>query len=180
MRLPPIRITAQVDSPALRSLYGAQEPFVYAGFTGQPLTGVGVYAHAQGPHWHYVSFGLRRRFERELSFRLRADDVQDPADAPVWPVRLLQEFARLAVRSQRAFARGHYLRLTEPLAPTVQMRSGAIVPDPELADDYLQVVGLHESELRLMGGDGWTRFLDALRARDALLVTDPARPSLAA
>ena len=178
MRLPPIRIKTRLESPALRRLYGDREPFLYAGFSGEPLTGVGVFANDAGPHWHYVGFGLHDRFGHELSFRLAARDVSDPTASPTWPVRLLQEFARHSVRSRVALGAGQYLRLTEPLDPGHEMCGGALVSDPELTGDYLQVVGLHDEELRLMGEDGYERFLEALRRRDELFITDPERPSL--
>lgn len=176
MRLPPIRITTRLESPALRRLYGSREPFLYAGFGGEPLSGVGIYANPRGPHWHYVGFGLRERFGHELSFRLAADDVSDASTAPTWPVRLLQGFARHSIGSQVALTEGQYLHLPDALDPSQPMRSGALVPDPELDGDFLQVVGLHDSELELMSEDGYESFLRELRERDALLITDPDRP----
>jgi len=178
MRLPPIRISTRLESPALRRLYGAREPFLYAGFSGEPLSGVGVFGSPRG-HWHYVGFGLRERFGHELSFRLAARDVDDPSRSPAWPVRLLQEFARHSVGSQSPLSEGQYLRLPEALDPSHRMRSGALVPDPELGPDYLQVVGIHDRELRIMAEDGYERFLAALRQRDGLMVTDPERAPLA-
>ena len=71
---------------------------------------------------------------------------------------------------------GTFSATTAPLATTGGGGgSGALVPDPEMPADYLQVVGLHDDEVRLMGEDGYERFLEALRTRDALLVTDPER-----
>jgi hypothetical protein len=175
MRLPPVRISTRVSSPALEALYGAQQPYVFAGFSVEPLSSVVVFANPAGPHWHYVGAGLGEPFGHELTFRLVALSVEDPGAAPAWPVRLLQEFARHAVRSRVPLDRGQYLHLPDALDPEHVMRSGALVLDPELGDGYLQIVGLHDEELPLMSEDGYERFLEALRAEDALLVSDPAR-----
>lgn len=171
MRLPPIRIKTRLSSRALHGLYGELEPFVYAGFTGEPLTGVGVFPHASG-HWHYVGFGLQDRFGHELAFRLAAKDIDDPSSSPGWPVRLLQAFAKHAVRSRVPLAPGGYLRLAEPVDPEDRWSGGALITDPELPG-HLLVVGLRDDQLKLMAEDDYTAFLQRLREVDPLLVTTP-------
>lgn len=175
MRLPPIRI--RVDDAPLAALYGDREPFHWVtneGATSEALSGVSVFGNDVGPHWHYVGFGLAPEFGFELSFRLAADRIGDGAPAPAWPVKLLDAFARHAIRSGRPFECGHYLCLPEPVDPHGAVRCAAVVSDPQLRDadpQWLQIVGLHEDELDRMSGDGYRRFLEELRRRDPLLVT---------
>lgn len=181
MRLPPIRI--RVDDAPLARLYGDREPFHWPGEDAGAgvLSGVSVFGNEDGPHWHYVGFGLRERgpFPFELTFRLAADRIDDVAQAPTWPVRLLEAFARHALRSRRPFEEGHYLCLPEPIDPDRAVRCGALVPDPQLSGaSFLQIVGLHETELRWMSGDGYRRFLGQLERVDPLFVTAPHRPPI--
>jgi hypothetical protein len=184
MRLPPIRIRTRVDDATLEELYADREPFHWAGDGSErePLAGVSVFGNDEGPHWHYVGFGLRGRglFAFELTFRLAAEAVDDLARAPRWPIRLLNEFARHAIRSRRPFEPGHYLCLPQPVDPDRDVRCGALVPDPQLCSGegdprWLQIVGLHERELAWMSGDGYRRLLAELRRHEPLLVTVPGR-----
>lgn len=187
MDLPLVRVRT-VLSPAervLSELYPDQQPFLFLAPVPwrdggpDPLSGVGVFTHPEG-HLHYVGFGLRDAgFSFELTFRLAAEPS---SSVPSWPVRLLNEFARHAIKSRRPFGRGHYLCLPEPIDPAGALRCGALVQDPQLAHDergeWLQIVGLHEDELDAIGGDAYEHLLGALRASAPLLVTTPGRRSL--
>lgn len=171
MDLPDVRISA-LRAPAderLDALYPEQEPFVFVPAPGDPLSSVRVFAHADG-HLHYVGHGLGEAgFAFELTFRLEA-----PSPAPAWPVRLMNEFARHAIRARRPFGPGHYLCLPRPVDPAGRVRCGALVPDPQLvapdsAPEWLQIVGLREEELAVIREEG--AFLRALAHRAPLFVT---------
>lgn len=162
---------------ALEALYPGQEPYFFVAPTRfreggpDPLSGVSVFTHAEG-HLHYVGHGLRDAagFSFELTFRL----AMDPP-APAWPVRLMNEFARHAIKAQRPFGPGHYLCLPEA-APGGSVRCGALVPDPELARDepdpaWLQIVGMSEEELVVISEEGYDGFVRALAHRAPLFVT---------
>ena len=177
MRFVPPRI--RVDDAPLKALYGDRAPFHWG--AGEALSGVSVFGNDEGPHWHYVGFGLREGglFDFELTFRLAADRVDDPSRAPRWPIRLLDAFAMHALERRHPFEAGHYLCLPEPIDPEREMRCGALVPDPQLGDGaWLQIVGLHERELAWVSGAGYRRFLQELRECDPLFVTSPSRAPL--
>ena len=178
MALPTIRIRTRLDEGPLADLYGEREPFHFAAPPRGPLRSVSVFANEDGPHWHYVAFGLEERFGFELSFRLAASSVDDVADAPDWPVSLLHRLARHAIRTERPLGSGQYICFEEPVDPEREVRCFAVVEDPQLACPYLQAVGLREDELARMSEDGYERFLCALRERGPLLVTEPRRPPL--
>ncbi len=179
MDLSAVRIRTTL-SPRLAELYPGQQPFVFTAPLPwrdggpDPLSGVGVFAHPDG-HLHYVGFGLREAggFAFELTFRLAGE-----ASVPAWPVRLMNEFARHAIKTRRPLSRGQYLCLSEPVDPRETVRCAALVPDPQLTSDgWLQIVGLHEDELSVMSGDGYERLLAELAP---LFVTIPGRPALVA
>ncbi len=165
MRLPPIRIRTKLEEGPLAELYGDREPFHYAGSSGEPLRSVSVFGNEEGPHWHYVAFGLKERFGIELSFRLAAASVENAVDAPGWPVALLQRLARLTIGTERPLGSGHYVCFEEPVDPAREIRCFAVVEDPQLAGPYLQAVGLHEDELLLISEDGYESFLRHRRHR---------------
>jgi hypothetical protein len=173
-----VRIRVAPLDRALADLYPDREPYLFGAIDElEPLRGVAVFAHPEGHH-HYVSIGLRDAGSQvELTFRL-ATRGDEPA--PSWPAQLLAEFARHALRRRRPFGSGHYLCLPRAIDPDGLVRCGVLVPDPELPTGaWLQIVGLHERELRAVSGDGYLAFLDALRARGPLFVTSPSRAPLA-
>lgn len=170
MDLPDVRIRA-LRAPAderLDALYPAQEPFVFVPAPGDPLSSVRVFAHPDR-HLHYVGHGLSEAgFAFELTFRLEA-----PPPAPAWPVRLMNEFARHAIKTRRPLGPGHYLCLPKPVDPAGTVRCGALVPDPQLDVEgdraWLQIVGLRDEELAVIREEG--AFLRALAHRAPLFVT---------
>lgn len=178
MGLPTIRIRTRLGDGPLVDLYGDREPFHFAAHPRGPLSSVSVFGNEDGPHWHYVAFGLEARFGFELSFRLAAATVDDVADAPAWPVSLLQRLARHAVRTERPLGSGQYVCFEEPIDPDREVRCFAVVEDPQLSLPYLQAVGLREDEIGMMSEDGYESFLCALRTRVPLLVTELRRPRL--
>ncbi len=151
MDLPDVRIRA-LPSPA-DALYPGQEPFVFV-TAAETLRSVSVFVHER-EHLHYVGQGLREAgFSFELTFRLAGSPP-----APAWPVQLMSEFARHAIKAQRPFGPGHYLCLPERVGA---VRCGALVPDPELAKiegGWLQIVGLGEDELFEISEHGHGRAL---------------------
>lgn len=175
MDLQDFRIRASDSDEALEALYPGQQPFFFVAPARwqdggpDPLSGVSVFTHTGG-HLHYVGHGLRDAagFSFELTFRLATEPP-----APAWPVRLMNEFARHAIKAQRPFGPGHYLCLP---APVGAVRCGALVPDPELARDaappvFLQIVGLREDELGVVSEQGYDGIVCALADRAPLFVT---------
>lgn len=172
MRIGPIRISTRVDHAGLARLYAGREPFSWAG-PGQ--IEVSAFPSDAGPHWHYVALGARAGLGHELTFRLATSSTREPP--PRWPVELLGRLARHAVGCPRRIGEGWYVCFERPLDPAGALRAVALVRDPEL-DDAMLAVGLRESELAVVSGDGYRRLLEALRARAPLLVTEPARAPL--
>ncbi len=168
MPLGPIRIRACLDHAALRALYEGSEPFCWSDEDGVPVT---VFPNEAGPHWHYVALSAHA-LGRDLTFRLAARASE--AEAPAWPVALLRRLARHARGCAQPIGEGGYVCFEAPVDPSGAMRCVALVPDPQLPDAIL-AVGLHEAELGVVSEDDYERLFGALRARDPLLVTEPAR-----
>jgi hypothetical protein len=190
MDLHDVRIRASGADQVLDTLYPGQQPFFFVAPARwcdggpDPLSGVSVFSHADG-HLHYVGHGLRDAagFSFELTFRLaitlargspeRGGSAVIELPAPAWPVRLMNEFARHAIKAKRPFGPGHYLCLPEAVGA---VRCGALVPDPQLAraeadPEWLQIVGLREDELSVISEQGYDGFLCALAHRAPLFVT---------
>lgn len=187
---------------SLKQLYPGQEPLHYGTIIKwmlggpDPLDGISIYqAH---DHWHYVSYGFSELYEKEgedaewsgygmeMTFRLRSEE----AEAPVWPVNLMQNLARYTFNSGNVFGAGDYVDLNGPIAletPT-RITAAAFMADPELPDplvtpngklQFRQLVGLTAAELsacktwQTTGG-----FLDLLQERYPLAVTRLERSCL--
>ncbi len=166
-----IRFSTRLEHEGLRALYADREPTHWLD-AGVPVT---AFPNDAGPHWHYVALGARDAVGRELGFRL-AKAAPDEA-APRWPVELLRRLTRHAAGCEQPIGDGWYVCFEAPLDPDGALRCVALVEDPQL-DGAMLAVGLHEQELALMSEDAYRVLLRALRARDPLLVTRPARPPL--
>jgi hypothetical protein len=174
----------------LRRHYGAQEQRHLGALVRwrdggpDPLGGISIYAHPEG-HWHYVGFGMSEREEKqtpdpavsgwgfELTFRLRGRG--SAAEAPGWPVRLLNDIARYVFQTRKPLAHGHFIeRDGDPHA-----RFWGVVADPVLQPvmtvngrfAWLQLVALSEPDLRRLQGDDYQQFLAEYAARNPLFVS---------
>ena len=188
---------------ALRPIYGGAEPFHWGTIISweeggpDPIRGISAYRrHEPVPHLHYVTYGLSELYEKvsedpaisgwgfELTFRLA-----HPPDAapPGWVLGLLQNLGRHVFETRRVFGVGHTMSLNGPIALETDTLIGAIAftLDPELGwidtpngqVEFLQVVGLTEDELAAIQCWNSQGFLELVRPRDAVLVTDLSRGS---
>lgn len=185
----------------LGELYRAQEPIHWGTkiryrFGGpDPLDGISAF-RADG-HWHFVTFGLSELYAKEselpdqsgwgfeLTLRLRRAEAD--ADPPMWPLIFLQNLARYVFSSGRVFHPGHHLDLNGPidLENPTDIRAIVFAQDPQLEQiatpngslSFVQVVGITRDELDAIVGWNSTRFVDLVREREPLLVTDVARRS---
>ncbi len=121
-----------------RAHYGDQIPFLYgAGVLWEdggpdPMSSVRIYWNDDGPHWHYVAYGMSELGEKlstdadvsgwgfELTFRLRArpeDRGTEPEkflgsiayNAPKWPIGTLNELGRVVWKNRRPFRRDDFV-----------------------------------------------------------------------
>src|SRR5262249_51972754 len=114
---------------ALEEVYGEVEPLHYGTIIKwrlggpDPLDGVSVYESTAFDiaHWHYVSYGLTELYEKEsvnadesgwgfeLTFRLRRDSDDESAQAPIWPINMMQNLARYVFQSGATLAPGDHM-----------------------------------------------------------------------
>jgi hypothetical protein len=157
----------------LDEVYGGQAPFHYgvqvafADGGPDPLDAVSIYFHPEGPHWHYVSFGLEPVMGAELTFRLaaRPEDIGGDGktfatalakNAPTWPIQMLNMLARRVHRTGRPFANHHWWQgAPGVLEPHTALRALVFVNDPTLGTvtdgdttvQMLQVAGITTATL---------------------------------
>jgi hypothetical protein len=195
---------------ALRPLYGKRKPFhwgtiiSYALGGNDPLQGISAYkndhtTNAPVPHWHYITYGFSELYDKEsddpavsgwgfeMTFRLACGAEQEP---PLWPLNLLQNFARYVFRTGNVFGAGHHLNLNSPIAleEETAIRAVLFTPDPQLPArdtpngrlEFLQVVGITLDELTALYTWNPTGLLDLLRHDNPLLITDLQRTSILA
>jgi hypothetical protein len=149
-----------------------------------------VRAYRAKDHWHYVGYGLSDLDEKsfpesplsgfgyELTFRLRGDD----AEAPLWPVQLLQTLARYVWETHNQFAIGHYFSFNESWRADFHLAGVVFAEDPEtppITTDYgkvvfLLVAGVPEDVIGRIAADPdcWDAEVAALREKNPLLITD--------
>lgn len=194
-----------IDS-VLAQLYGTTEPehwtvsHHWTVGSADPLEGISAYARTDPvPHWHYITYGMSELDEKawgepsvsgwgfEFTFRLVGDVDVDPA--PVWPAHFMQNLARYVFTSGKRFAAGQTIKANGPIAADhaeSPIRAVGFATDPELGIietvngrvEFLQIVGLAETEYQAARGGKLLGVLDALRERLPLLVTDIDRASL--
>jgi len=187
----------------LRPIYGDREPFHWGTIISweeggpDPIRGISAYRrHDPVHHLHYVTFGLSELYEKvsddpaisgwgfELTFRIAHSAEAAP---PGWVLGLLQNLGRHVFQTRRVFGVGHTMSLNGPIALETDTPIRAIVftLDPELGlidtpngqVEFLQVVGLTEDELAAVQCWNGKGFLELLRTRNELLVTDLSRGS---
>jgi hypothetical protein len=190
---------------ALRPLYGAQKPLHWGTLINyrlggpDPLDGISAYAReAPTPHWHFITFGFSELYEKEstdlavsgygfeLTFRLSRSRTE--STPPAWVLSFLQNLARYVFDTGNPFGRGHYMNANGPIALGVQTEIRAMVldldselPPRDTANghvDFLEVVGITLDELDAIKAWSSERFLDVLKERIPLLVTDIERKSI--
>lgn len=153
------------------------------------------------PHWHYIAYGLSEVFEKqtddpetsgfgfELTYRLaRGDGDEGP---PPWPMRMLTWIADCVFDTGNGIEPLHVMRLTGvPMKQRMatELESVLFAEDPRLPQvtssngrvRFMQAVGITLDEEELIAMWDARPFLEEMRARSPLLVTDLARGSLLA
>lgn len=191
-------------SGAMQRLYPDQKGFYYRtiipplGVRSGPLDGVEVWKSEKGaPHWHYVTYGFTELYNKknnnlnkscvgfELTFRLKREGEAQP---PVWPIKLLQNLARLILDGSHVFAPGHHMSANSPITlhSSTQLTAFGFRHDPELAEQdtpngrmtFLQVVGLTKDEMDAMMCWHGERFLAELERYTPFCITDLSRTSV--
>jgi len=192
----------QAITQRFHEVYGEQVPFHYGAVIPfedggpDPLGSVSIFWSQHGPHWHYVSFGLAEVMGAEFTFRLRAKPADRGGDAasfqdalarnaPTWPILMLNMLARRVHRTRRPFGIGHWWQGPPGvLRPHSELCNLAFARDPELGIVttslgellFLQTVGVDPETVQSMMNDEregrGDDTLDALMAKDPLLVTD--------
>ncbi|WP_172250129.1 suppressor of fused domain protein [Saccharibacillus deserti] len=189
---------------ALNRLYPGIEPFHYGTMIPyrlggpDPLDGVSVYKRQDPvPHWHYVTYGFTELHEKEsentqysgfgfeLTLRLAVEGEEEP---PVWAINFLQNLARYVFSSGNPFLPGHHMDANGPIESDRETAITAIafVEDPELGliespfgeCRFVQVVGITQDELDLIKVWNTRSFLELVKARLPLYLTDLRRESL--
>lgn len=189
---------------ALRPIYGDVEPLHWGTVVRwsmggpDPLDGISAYRAAGPPaHWHFVTYGLSELYRKEsddpgrsgwgieLTFRLARPGAAD--QPPMWPIDLLQNLARYVFESARVLEPGDHMDLNGPieLGRATDIRAIALTVDPELGRidtphgslAFSQIVGITLDEYAAIQAWDTVAFLDLVRGRDPLLVTDLDRRS---
>ncbi|MEM1029889.1 MAG: suppressor of fused domain protein [Myxococcota bacterium] len=152
---------------------------------GPPLWSVAWSPCADGRGLLLATYGLSRAvdpaatFRHELSLRVTwAAGDMPPSGPPPWAYRLLAFLARRFLDAG-AMSPGTFTLVGRPLAPESQMRSVALVSDPELPGVH-RVVGVYADEALL--GEAWSAeaLLEALVAGESSWgATDLARRNAA-
>ncbi len=171
---------------------------------GDTLNGISVYRVAEPCwHWHFVTYGLSDLFGDqpaadpegvsgngfEFTFRLRDETAADPdATPPIWPLSLLDNVARLVVRSGHVFGAGHHLNARGPIKlddPTLLRAIGfqldpglGVIDTPAGRVEFLQLVGLTEAEEQAGADWSMSGLLKMLAERYPLGITQLDRPDL--
>ncbi len=191
---------------AIELLYPDQEPLHFGTIVpymlggNDPLQGISAYRSEAGgvAHWHFLTYGFSELYDKEseepevsgwgfeLTFRLRrAPEEEQP---PNWALSFLQNLGRYVFSSGNSFDAGHHMNLNGPIALDSDTAVTAICfhPDPELPASVsspngefalLQIVGLTHAEHALIESWNTGRFVEFLRERDPLLITDLDRQS---
>ena len=160
-----------------------------------PLDGISVYQNAD--HWHYFTFGFSELGEKEsdnpdisgwgfeLSFRLLRSP--DEAEAPQWPITLLQTVARYVFNQSAPFDDGHYISWGGPITSETETSLSAllfmtddqlgVIETPNGRVVPLAVVPLLNSEYESVADQGPDPLLNVLRNANDCLITDLSRQS---
>jgi hypothetical protein len=178
-------------------LFGNEVPYVLGG--GSPLDGISVYEQAD--HWHLLGFGCSElyyneksaseafsKFGFELSFRVKKLDGLDFE----WAIELMQNLAKYVYASGKWFEPLHFMPTNGPICygQATDLVGLIFVLDPVLGSvetpngrvDYLQMVGITESELSILQNhaqpENVKKLLQQLSQENALLITDLTRKSV--
>ncbi|SDS98444.1 Suppressor of fused protein (SUFU) [Actinoplanes derwentensis] len=158
----------EVVTEALGRLYPREQPWHVSYVAGEHVLEAGSVYPADG-HWHYVTYGLGRRWGVELTFRLVRGAETDP---PQWPFVTLEHMAGYANSLAEPLEEGQWVDLVGPITgfpfsggPDTGLTVLILTADPELGDRFLQLVGVTEAE-----ANGESEIAD-----DRLMVTDPGR-----
>jgi hypothetical protein len=119
---------------------------------------------------------------------LRVPAPAQGEEPPAWALALLEQLAEYVGQTGNLFAPGHTFALGGPLThePSCRLTGLLFAKDPELQGrqgpfgrvDFLEVVGISEAERAAAKAWSSAGLQSLLAERDALLVTDPSRPSL--
>ncbi|MEV0902535.1 suppressor of fused domain protein [Actinoplanes sp. NPDC049802] len=153
---------------AMGRLYPLEQPW----HVSYPVEGCHVRAASAYPaagHWHVVSYGLGERFGFELTVRVaRGAEVRPPQ----WPFVLLDRVAAYVATLDGVVEDGQWIDWGAPVTgfpytdgPDTGLTVLILVPDPQLGERFLQLVGVTAAE-----ADGSVEI-----AEDPLMVTDPLR-----
>lgn len=200
----------QAISDACRRVYPDQQhPLHFGTIIGwavggpDPIDGISVYRAAEPyPHWHYVSYGFSAPNDRqpgpverdaagygfELTFRLYDPQALTSAQAPMWPLNLMQNLARYVFESGNVFAGGDHMDLRGPICSNEQTSLSAIgvMADPDLGTihtqrgrvQFLQILGLTAQDLQDAQYWSGRRLYELLCQHYQKGVTVLGRPSL--
>ena len=187
-----------IDAACAR-IYGTAEPQHWGTVVKYMLGGQdpldGVSAFDAGDHWHYVSYGYSDLYTKEegadpewsgfgmeMTFRLK----KQGAEAPVWPVGLLQNLARYVFGSGNLLMPGHTMPANGPIAADEDTELHALVftEDPQLGEietphgkiTFVQCVGITNAERQFSSSWNSAGLLELLRQDSKMLVSDLARP----
>ncbi|MEV0295618.1 suppressor of fused domain protein [Nocardia sp. NPDC050710] len=178
--------------------WGTEQPWSLGG--ADPLEGVSAYPRTDPvPHWHYISFGMTELYEKEwdnpddsgwgFEFTFRLARPTGETEAPIWPVRFMQNLARYVFQSGEWFEPGQTIKANGPIASErtdSAIHAAGFVIDPELGTigspfgriAFLQIVGLTMPEYRAALGGKLLGMLGELADRLPLYVTDIDRATL--
>ncbi len=193
-----------IDS-ALRVKYENNMPLVFAPMNSRnvggddPLEMVSVYEREDPlPHWHFITYGFSDLYEKsmkntpvsgygfELTFRL-IKKVNE-TEPPEWVITFLQDLARHVFETGSRFDNGFFLGTTTKINFNRNNNLSTIVftYDPELKPIntpngivvFLEVVGITEEEKISMISWNNAKFLETLREKIPLFITDVERESV--
>lgn len=159
----------------------------------------GVIAFPLADHWLLISYGLTEIGEKETTvpeisgsgFELTARVARDPRTVlpPDWMIQVMAAVAGHFL-SGNDISAGDWIGGTGPLGGAAEagpLTAVAIVTDPEIPRietangtvHFWELVGLTAPEFRAVQEAGTAApAVEALRRRNPLLITDPARPGL--
>ncbi len=181
---------------ALQDAYPAAPLLRFTGVPGERFQLAGIVVtrvEAPVPHWVIVSRGFTELHEKEevdpdvsgwgfeLSCRVPAtsDDFDDG-----WVANWMQSIAEYLAASGAPLEAFHHKGMTRPTSDD-ECCGLVFVPDALLRDSrsktgafsFLQMVGLTSYELEALRAWDARQFVDLMKQRNPLLLTDPRRPS---
>ena len=183
---------------ALLKIYGDQNPQHFGTVRRfdeggpDPLDGLSIYT--QDDHYHYVGYGLSELYVKEsdnpersgwgieLTFRLKRDGQ---AEAPQWPLTMLQRLARMIWKDRQLFRDGDAADAGPLGGQATAITAIGFTADPQLGTiqtphgelTFLQVVGLTRAEFEAasVSREATWQVLANLKASNPYLVTDLSR-----